>query len=150
MSATPDTVRRFLDEHETLTLCCADADGPWAADVYYVRTGSSLCFFSSPDSRHSRALAADPRAAGTVHGRAAEVREIRGVQAEGRVEAVEAPAEAARVAAAYIARFPFAAPLLAGAAAVLRGKVRLYRFVPGRLYFVDNGERFGTRTEVRI
>jgi hypothetical protein len=150
VTATPETVRRFLDEHETLTLCCVDADGPWAADVYYVRVGSSLCFFSSPDSRHSRAFAADPRAAGTVHGRAEAVRDIRGVQADGRVESVEPPVEAARVAATYLARFPFAGPLLAGAAAALRGKVRLYRFVPGRLWFVDNGERFGTRTEVRI
>jgi len=147
---TPDEVRRFLDGHETLSLACADAHGPWAADVYYVRVDGALYFYSSPRSRHSRAFGADPRAAGTVHGRYEGVRDIRGIQAAGRVEEVASVAETAKAAAAYLRRFPFAGPLLRGAAALLAGKVRLYRFAPERLLFIDNDEGFGDPREVSI
>ena len=146
--ATPDEVRAFLDAHAALTLACADADGPWAADVYYVRDGRDLLYLSSPASRHAEALARDPRAAATVHGTARDWREIRGVQLDGEVAEVEGTLETARLLTLYLTKFPFAKPLLEAAGAALRKKVRLYRLTPRTVWFVDNTEGLTGRSEV--
>ncbi|MEN8150409.1 MAG: pyridoxamine 5'-phosphate oxidase family protein [Planctomycetota bacterium] len=138
-------LRELLDEHRTLTLAVADGDGPWAADVYYVRVGTALWFFSKPDARHSRAVDLDPRAAGTVHAEASGWRDIRGVQMEGEVAPVTAGEERDRAVKAYLAKFPFAKPLLVGE---LLAKVRFYRFTPARTYWIDNEEGLGGRVEV--
>ena len=139
-----DPVREFLDAQRTLTLAIADDDGPWAADVYYVRIGRDLCFFSSPKSRHAQSTATDGRAAGTIHAEAQGWRDIRGVQMAGRVE--EIPRGAARGAAvdAYLDKFPFAKPLLVGD---LLKKVRFYRFTPKTILWIDNSEGLGKRVD---
>ena len=140
-------IREFLDQHRTMTLAVVDADGPWAADVYYVRTGSALCYFSKPSSRHATALEADPRAAATIHAEADGWRDIRGVQMEGEVGEVPGGREREMAIDAYLAKFPFARPLLA---ADLLAKVRFYRFTPTRVLWIDNSEGLGNRTEVTI
>jgi uncharacterized protein YhbP (UPF0306 family) len=138
-------VRRFVDSIRTLTLACADGDGPWAADVCFARVGADLCFLSSPESRHARALAADPRAAATIHGEFTRWEEIRGVQIAGRVVEVEGAIEKARAMTAYFRKFPFARGLVTGAAALLAGRFRLYRLEPEEVLLVDNREGFGAR-----
>ena len=140
-------IRDFLDRHTTLTLAVADADGPWAADVYFVRVNGALWFFSKPDSRHATALRGDPRTAGTVHAVAEGWRDIRGVQMAGTV--VEVPDGPDRDAAvtAYLEKFPFAKPLLVGD---LLRKVRFYRFDPETVLWIDNSEGLGKRTEVDL
>lgn len=140
-------VREFLDAQRTLTLAVADEDGPWAADVYFVRTETGLCFFSSPKSRHAQALAADPTAAGTVHAEAEGWRDIRGIQMAGRVAEIPDRAERRAAIDAYLAKFPFAKPLLVGD---LLDKVRFYRFTPETVLWIDNSEGLGKRVEVRI
>ena len=146
--ATPAEVRAFLDANAALTLACVDEDGPWAADVYYVRDGRDLLYLSSPESRHARALARDPRAAATVHGEATSWKEIRGVQLDGEVAEVEGKAATARLLTLYLAKFPFAEGLLKAAGAALRKKVRLYRLTPRTLWFVDNAAGLTGRAEV--
>jgi uncharacterized protein YhbP (UPF0306 family) len=138
------TVREFLDAQRTLTLAISDEDGPWAADVYYVRTGRDLCFFSSPKSRHARACATDPRAAGTIHAEAQGWRDIRGVQMAGRVEEIEKGAARGVAVDAYLGKFPFAKPLLVGD---LLRKVRFYRFTPEKILWIDNSEGLGKRED---
>ncbi|MCU0726385.1 MAG: pyridoxamine 5'-phosphate oxidase family protein [Planctomycetes bacterium] len=138
-------VRRFVDTIRTMTLACADADGPWAADVCFARVGAGFCFLSSPDSRHARAYAADPRAAATIHGDFARWEEIRGVQIAGRVGEVTGAGAKARAMAAYFRKFPFARGLVEGAAAVLAGRFRLYRLDPEKILLVDNQSGFGAR-----
>ena len=137
-------IREFLDGHTTLTLAVADADGPWAADVYYVRVDAALWFFSKPDSRHATALRDDPRAAATVHAAAENWRDIRGIQMSGAVTEAGRGAERDRAVAAYMAKFPFAKPLLVGD---LLKRVRFYRFDAERVLWIDNSEGLGTRTE---
>jgi len=146
MSCSP-RLREFLDEHRTLTLATADDEGPWAADVYYIRVGTDLWFFSKPSSRHARAVATDSRAAGTVHAAAEGWRDIRGVQMAGLV--MPAPEGKVRDLAvkAYLEKFPFAKPLLVGE---LLAKVRFYRFVPDSVFWIDNGKGLGGRTEMRL
>jgi len=144
----PDTVRAFLDAHHTVTLACADREGPWAAAVYYVRSGRDLFFFSSPKSRHSRAFEHDAQAAGEVHAEAAEWQDIRGVQLSGRVEEVSGAAEKAKLVSAYLTKFPFARDLLSAGRDALSGRVRFYRLTPEKLFFVDNSKGIGERAEV--
>ena len=139
-------VRNLLADRTTLTLACADEQGPWAADVYFVRVGNGLYFYSSPQSRHSLAFERDPRAAGTVHAEAAGWRDIRGIQLEGAVTEVQETAEKGRAVAAYFLKFPFAAGVFAAKA--LGEKVRLYRFSPARVLLIANRESFGERVEI--
>jgi len=140
-------IREFLDGHRTLTLAVADADGPWAADVYYVRVDAALWFFSKPDSRHATALGADSRAAGTVHAEATGWRDIRGVQMAGTASKVPGGEERDRAIARYLEKFPFAKPLLVGE---FLGKVRFYRFDPTTVQWIDNTEGLGRRREVEL
>jgi uncharacterized protein YhbP (UPF0306 family) len=139
-------VRDLLADRTTLTLACADGDGPWAADVYFVRVGTGLYFYSSPTSRHSMAFRDDPRAAGTIHAEAAGWRDIRGVQLEGAVSEVEGKAEKGRAVAAYFLKFPFAAEVFARKG--LSARVKIYRFSPSRALLIANAESFGARTEI--
>jgi uncharacterized protein YhbP (UPF0306 family) len=141
-------VRRFLDDHATMTLACADGEGPWAADVYYVREGRVLYFFSSPDSRHSRAYARVSRAAATVHGTYEGWEDIRGVQMSGEVREVSSAPEKAKAVAAYLGKFAFVGAFLTGAGRAAREKVRFYRLTPHRVLWVDNAKGFGNREEV--
>jgi uncharacterized protein YhbP (UPF0306 family) len=141
-----ETVRDLLADRTTLTLASAGENGPWAADVYFVRVGTGLYFHSSPESRHSREFQADPRAAGTVHADAKGWRDIRGIQLEGTVTEVESKAEKARAVAAYLLKFPFAAEVFARKG--LAGKVRIYKLTPSRVLLIANSEKFGERLEI--
>ena len=140
-------VRRLLDDLTTMTLAVADGEGPWAADVYFVRDGPDLFFFSSPRSRHAGALAADPRAAATVHAEATGWRDIRGVQLSGSVAEVAPGPERDRAVDLYLRKFPFARDLLLGAARLL-DRVRFYRLSPDRVLLTDNSRGLGERTPV--
>jgi uncharacterized protein YhbP (UPF0306 family) len=142
-----DEARRLLEEARVMTLAVTDEGGPWAADVYFVLDRGALCFFSSPESRHAKALAANPAAAATIHTDAEDWRDIRGIQLKGEVSEPGA-AEAARAAARYVVKFPFAAGLLDAAGGSLRRKVRLYCLTPTEVYWVDNGRGLGKREMV--
>lgn len=146
--APAEVVRGFLDAHATLTLACTDAEGPWAADVYFVRSGTSLYFFSSPASRHSRAFAESPHAAGTVHGVYEGWEEIRGVQMSGAVTPAPGVAERIRITALYLAKFPFARGFFGTPGKSPEGKISLYEFTPIRVLWVDNSRGFGHRNPV--
>jgi uncharacterized protein YhbP (UPF0306 family) len=141
-----ETVRDLLADRTTLTLASAGENGPWAADVYFVRVGTGLYFHSSPESRHSREFQADPRAAGTVHADAKGWRDIRGLQLEGTVTEVESKVEKGRAVAAYFLKFPFAAEVFARKG--LAGKVRIYKLTPSRVLLIANSEKFGERLEI--
>jgi len=53
-------VIHYMDSFTTMTLACCTEERPWAADVFYVRQGFDLIFFSSPSSRHSLVFSATP------------------------------------------------------------------------------------------
>jgi uncharacterized protein YhbP (UPF0306 family) len=145
-------VRGLLDGVSTLTLATCAEGLPWATDVYFAAEGYDLVFFSSPDSRHGRNLAANARCAGTVHPLASQWRDIRGLQIEGWAAPILDPEERARALAAYLAKFPFARPLLADPAAT-GGKAAgtlLYRLRPERVLYLDNSLGFGARFGVRL
>ena len=63
-----ETAARLLDDNRYVVLATADEAGaPWASPVWFAHRGlTTIVWVSSPDARHSRALAADPRIAVTV------------------------------------------------------------------------------------
>ena len=66
--ALHETAARLLAENRYAVLATADdAGAPWASPVWFAHGGlTTIVWVSSPDARHSRALAADPRIAVTV------------------------------------------------------------------------------------
>lgn len=148
----PDAHRRALDylrSHHVMTLATQGADGPWAASVFYAADGFTLYFLSSPTSRHSANVASNPRVAVTVQEDYADWPQIKGVQAEGVVAELSRDEEAlAR--RLYGEKYPVVGKLAQAPAVIVQAmtKVRWYRFVPDRLYFIDNAAGFGQRDEV--
>jgi uncharacterized protein YhbP (UPF0306 family) len=140
------TALAYLRDHHVLSLSVTDADGPWAAAVFYATDEFRCLFVSSPDARHARAIEADGRAAATVNEQPEDWTQIRGLQLEGHVRRLSGLAHAAAL-ARYFARFASvsADPRLAGA---LR-KAAMYEFVPDRVYLIDN-RRFGQRLEIDL
>ena len=141
----PDTVARYLGQHHVMTLATQGPDGPWASAVFYAADGDALTFLSSPGTRHSRNLAADPRCAATIHSEVAEWQLIRGIQLEGRVDEL-AGDERERAIGRYGEKFPFDRPAVAAPAIVQAlARVRWYRLRIARLHFIDNQRGFGQR-----
>jgi hypothetical protein len=62
------TARRLLSASSYVVLATVDTSGaPWASPVWFAHRGlDTLVWVSSPDSRHSQAIAAEPRLAVTV------------------------------------------------------------------------------------
>ncbi len=141
----------FLEGHHVLTLATAAADGPWGAAVFYASRGFTLYFLSAPTTRHGRALAADPRVAGTIQEDTADWRAVRGVQLEGRARALDGE-EAAAARRLFGRKFPVVERLEGAPAALVEAlaRVRWYELVPSRLYLVDNAQGFGRRDEIAL
>ena len=136
-------VAEYLDSHTTIGLATEGPSGLWAAAVLYVRQGAHLYFTSVPDTRHALNLAANRRAAGTIHDDCHSWAAMKGIQFEGHVDVVREPGELLRVVTAYLARFPFAAGMWKGQsdpAVIARdpGRHGFYQITVTRLHFMDN------------
>lgn len=141
----------YLREHHVMTLATAGAEGPWAAAVFYVSDGFTLFFLSSPTSRHSRALASSPRVAATIQEDYADWPQIKGVQLEGIAWEISGEEEA-RARKLYGEKYPVVGRLAQAPAAIVKAlaRVRWYKLVPERVYFIDNSAGFGHRDEIPL
>ncbi len=139
----------YLQAHHVMTLATHGSDGPWAAAVFYVSDGFTLYFLSAPASRHATAIAAPARVAITVQEDYADWPQIKGIQAEGLACEVSGDEEK-RARRLYGDKYPVVGKLALAPAAIVKAlaKVRWYRFVPERLYFIDNSAGFGHRDEI--
>lgn len=151
MSAPREKVLDYLRAHHTVTLASQGEEGVWAAAVFYVNDGLRLYFLSAPGTRHSRNIAADSRIAVTIQEDCADWPQIKGIQAEGRVQEI-AGDEERRARELYGAKFPVVGKLAQAPAAIVKAlaKVRWYRFEPARMYFIDNSVGFGHREVVEV
>lgn len=144
-------VQSYLREHHVMTLASHGEEGVWAAAVFYANDGFAIYFLSSPTSRHGRNMAGNPRVSATVHEDYSDWREIKGVQMEGSASMLAGKEEemARRV---YGAKFPIIGKLAQAPASIVTAlaKVRWYKLVPDRLYFVDNSAGFGHRSEIEL
>lgn len=145
-----------MDDLTTMTLATCRQEMPWAAAVYYARQGFDLIFFSSPGSRHSEILAANPRAAATIHGEYSRWQDIKGLQMEGIVEPITSTWALARATATYLKKYPFVREFLSDPVSVSTQvatkmtKVALYIFRPERIFYLSNEEGFGNRWTLEI
>jgi uncharacterized protein YhbP (UPF0306 family) len=146
----------LLAEQTTMTLATAVENNAWAAPVYYVFFNSAFYFLSDPKSRHIRESLQSGRPAASVYAAASTWQKIRGVQMNGRVQPVAVGREALQVLSAYLAKYPFTKEFfprnspLDLASFSDRFGVRLYKFIPTLVYYLDNQIRFGFRAEVKL
>lgn len=149
-------VTQYMDSFTTMTLACSMEDKPWAADVFYARQRFDLIFFSSPTSRHSTLVSANPKVAATIHGDYRGWKEIKGLQMEGRVERIIGAGAKVRALAAFLKRHPFVKEFFSDSGSVSRqlaskvAGVELYAFRPFNIWYVDNETGFGTRWKLQI
>jgi len=149
-------VIHYMDSFTTMTLACCTEERPWAADVFYVRQGFDLIFFSSPSSRHSLVFSVNPFAAATIHGDYRGWKEIKGLQMEGRVERITGAAASAHALTSYLKRYPFVREFFSDPTTVPRqiarkvAEVDLFAFRPFHILYVDNEAGFGNRWQLQI
>ena len=139
----------YLQNHHVATLATSGSDGPWAAAVFYVNDGDNIFFLSAPTSRHCLNLEQNPRVAVTIQEDYSDWLEIKGVQLEGIASEISG-VEEERVRKLYGRKFPVVGMLAKAPAAIVKAlaKVRWYRIVPKRLYFIDNSLGLGSRDEI--
>ncbi|MCJ7595560.1 MAG: pyridoxamine 5'-phosphate oxidase family protein [Desulfobacterales bacterium] len=146
----------LIREQNTMTLATALKDAAWAAPVYYVNLGFKFYFFSDPRSQHIQESLESKQAAAAIFAQGSTWKEIRGIQMSGEIRPLSPGMEAIRVLRAYLKKFPFtkeffdvSKELDLGAFAE-RFKVRLYRFQPLLLYYMDNSISFSFREKVPL
>jgi uncharacterized protein YhbP (UPF0306 family) len=159
-SPTPIELRHLaeglIENQSTMTLATSKGGEAWAAAVYFVCRGKCFYFFSDPASRHIQEALATGQAASAIHAEASSWKEIRGLQMSGMIESVGSGLDAAGAIRDYMRKFPFVREFfksgeafdLAGFSA--RFRVRLYRFKPTIVYYLDNRIRFGFREPVSL
>jgi uncharacterized protein len=146
----------LIDSQSTMTLATAAGDRAWAAPVYYVFFEAAFYFFSVPESRHIEEASASMQAAAAIHPSVASWKDIRGIQMSGSIRRVRPGLKALNAVRAYVDKYPFTKEFfdpgleldLAGFGR--RFRVRLYRFDPALVYYLDNGIRFGFREIVEL
>lgn len=145
-----EKVQAYLRSHHVATIATSDGN-IWAAAVFYASDGYTFYFLSSPSSRHCRNLAGNARVALTIQEDYADWPDIKGVQAEGIATEISGSEEehARRL---YGQKFPLVGKLAQAPAAIVKAmaKVRWYKVVPTRLYFIDNSAGFGQRDEIDL
>lgn len=146
----------LITEQTTMTLATADKNKAWAAPVYYVFSESAFYFLSAPKSRHIQESLQSGQASASIHAAASTWKEIRGLQMTGRVLPVEAGREALRALRTYLKKYPFTRDFFDQNARLDltsfkdRFGVRLYKFMPALVYYLDNQIRFAFREEIKL
>jgi uncharacterized protein YhbP (UPF0306 family) len=144
-------VQLYLRDHHVATLATFGNEGLWAAAVFYVYDGDALLFLSSPTSRHCLNLAQNPHVAVTIQEDYSDWLEIKGVQIEGVASEISG-VEEEKARKLYGQKFPVVGMLTLAPAAIVKAlaKVRWYKIVPQRLYFIDNSLGLGNREEIKL
>jgi len=149
-----ETILEYVETHNSMSLA-TEGDGlPHAATLFYVNIGFQLYFVSSPSSRHGENIARNESVSATISEDYSGWSDIKGIQMEGRVEKVGGIMENGRIVKAYVKKFPdvadfFLSPKKLGQAIANKvAKVRFYKFVPGKIRFINNALDFGHREEL--
>lgn len=147
MARSQEKLRRsalaYLAEHQVMTLATVGNSGPWAAAVFYANQGFDLYFLSADQTRHVQDLTNNPRAAATIHEDYRDWPTIKGIQMEGSVRKLSGTDRREAI-SLYQSKFPFIISVGAQIQSALK-RVSWFRFVPDRLYFIDNSRGLGHR-----
>jgi hypothetical protein len=91
-----------------------------------------------------------------MHAAASTWKEIRGLQMAGRIRVVNPGLDAIQVLRAYLKKYPFTQEFFKENISLdldtfaQRFGVKLYRFIPTLVYYLDNQIRFAFREEVTL
>lgn len=148
----PPDIRAALDAHTTMTLAYADEDGPQACAVLYAvaagSAGPALVFVTSVTTRHGRSLSGgEGRVAFTAQRDGQEWSALTGLQGRGTCRRLEGEERAAAW-EAYRARYPYVEQTERLRQALER--TDLWELRPDWLRLIDNGKRFGHKTEWNV
>ena len=144
----------LIEGQSTMTLATARRDVAWVAPVYYIFCRSAFYFFSDPGSRHIQETLTSCQASAAIHSGASSWKEIRGVQMSGSIDMVSGKLEAVETIGKYLKKFGFTQDFFSKDQAmdldafVKRFHVRLYKFRPTLIYYLDNSISFGFRESV--
>ena len=144
----------LIKAQSTMTLATARENIPWVAPVYYVYLKYYFYFFSDPTSRHIQESLAGNQASSAIYAPASTWKEIRGIQMSGSVENISPGLEAIEAVRVYLKKFAFTKDFFTPGQSLdlstftSRFRVKLYRFKPSLIYYMDNSIRFGFREEV--
>jgi uncharacterized protein YhbP (UPF0306 family) len=147
---------RLVAEQTTMTLATARNDVAWAAPVYYVFFNSGFYFLSEPKSRHIQEALQSRQTSSAIHVAASTWQEIRGLQMTGAIAPVESGLEALQVLKEYLKKYPFTKEFFGKNASLdlksigERFGVKLYKFMPELVYYLDNQIRFAFREAVKL
>lgn len=141
----------YLAMHHVMTLATTGSNGPWAAAVFYVNSGTTLYFLSSPGSRHCLNLAHSPLVAATIQEDYSDWPQIKGVQLDGMVSEL-AGSEETEARRLYAKKFPIVGLAGKAPAAIVKAlaRVRWYRLLPQHMHFIDNAAGFGQRADIDV
>ena len=151
-----DMAGRLVADQTTITLATATGDEAWAAPVYYVYVKSGFYFLSSPNSRHIKEGLHSGQASATIYANASTWTEIKGLQMSGCIESVNRKFDAIQVLREYLKKYPFTRDFFKTDVSpdlnmlTKRFGVRLYRFIPALIYYLDNRIQFAYRAEVQL
>ena len=146
-----DRTLDLINNQSTMTLATAKNDSAWAAPIYYAYRRRFFYFFSDPEARHIVEGLTTGESSAAIYSPSIGWRDICGIQMAGKIERVPIGKEATQAFGVYLKKFPFCkeffAPgrLLKLETFVGRFKVKLYRFKPGLVYYLDNRIHFGHR-----
>jgi len=154
----PDELKQqvldYLQSHNTMTLATCAGEIPWAATVFYASDDLELYFFSSPDSRHCQNLSVNSLVAVTIQEDYKDWRAIKGIQLEGQVMLVDGMLEKTKAMAVYARKYADVIKLFTDPASGVFYKaflkVKFYRVVPEKLFYIDNQQGFGKRQELNL
>ena len=151
-----DLARSLVAGQNTMTVATAKNNKAWAAPVYYVFVKPGFYFLSKPASRHITEALRSGQASSTIYVPASMWEEIRGLQMTGCIQVVDAGLEAIQAVRAYLKKYPFTKSFFKKSTTLdlesfaERFGVKLYRFIPTLVYYLDNQIRFAFRTEVTL
>jgi uncharacterized protein len=147
----------LVHSQHIITLATCDSERAWASPLYYVLNSGCFYFFSNPDSRHIINGLDNSLVAASIHEASSGWADIRGVQMEGRLSEAGFDISSTGAYALYISRFSFIrdigktlSPMSTFAAIEASFKVKWYKYVPEKTYYLDNSIRFGYREEVEL
>lgn len=144
-------VLSYLQNHNVATIATCNGGTPWATALFYTNNDFVLYFLSSPTSKHSNNLKVNPNVGVTIQEDYSDWLEIKGIQIEG--VALEIYGEEEEIARKlYCKKFPVVGMLAHTPAAIVKAlaKVRWYKIVPQRFFFIDNSFGLGNRDEIKM
>ena len=151
-----DLADHLIAGQTTMTIATAADDKAWAAPVYYVYVKSAFYFLSSPNSRHIKEALQSGQASAAIYVNASTWTEIKGLQMSGCIQAADRKFNAIQILRAYLKKYPFTKDFFKENVSLdlkmlsERFGVKLYKFTPTLVYYLDNQIQFAFRAEVQL